>query len=236
MSITKNKLGKEVAALIHGQARSWAHVGWLLDQVDHEKYWARDAHSFSEWLKSLAPKIGMKEASLWRYLGAGRYYQTLRKNFQGRNLPLPPLAKLPDGISAEHLEILAKLERVVSKKDFEELGERILTGSVTRAELRKLWKAYRPILRGRTARGRGMTAPRLNPADPTQSTMQKEAKALTTLMSAGPEWTGINNPQFYYTMREVILPNVWGLERRVVFDPREGLRKRAVFDMLALIL
>src|SRR5215471_8241654 len=105
MAASKNKLAREVAALIKRQTHSWAEVGWILDQVEREKYWAGDAQSFSEWLKSFAPKIGMKEASLWRYLSASRYYRKLRKDFQGRNLPAPPLPKLPDTISAEHLEI-----------------------------------------------------------------------------------------------------------------------------------
>ena len=239
MSVSKNKaLEKEVAALIQRQMRSWAQVGLILDRVEREKYWARDAPSFSEWLKSFAPRIGMKEASLWRFLGASRYYQKLRKHLAGRNVPFPPLARLPGTISAEHLEILSKIERVLPKKDFEKLGERVLTGNVTRNELRELWKTYRPILAGRTARGRGMTAPHLNPADPTQSVMQMEAKALTTLMAAGPKkWTGFENPQFYYPIRQAILPNDGRLPRSVIFDPnpKVGLIKRPILDMLALV-
>jgi len=132
------------------------------------------------------------------------------------------LEQLPDTISAEHLEILAKIERVVPKKLFKELGERMLGGSVTRSELRKIWQTYRPILAGRTARGRGITTPYVNPADRRQLEMQREATALTTLMAAGPEWTGIRDPQFYYTIREVMVPN-------------DGFKKHNAFDMLALV-
>jgi hypothetical protein len=236
MSVSKNKeLEKEVAALIQRQMRSWAQVGLILDRVEREKYWARDAPSFSEWLKSFAPRIGMKEASLWRFLGASRYYQKLRKHLAGRNVPFPPLARLPGTIGAEHLEILAKLERVVPKRDFEELSQRILAGNVTRNELRRLWKIYRPILTGRTARGRGVTAPRLDLADPTHLTEQTLAKAIATLIAAGPEWTGIKNPQLYHPMSEVILPSAEGLKRRFSFDPKKGPRKVPFFDVLALI-
>ena len=41
--------------------------------------------------------------------------------------------------------------------------------------------------------------------------------------------TGIQDPQFYYTMREVMLPKAVGLETRVICDPKAGLLKRAVF-------
>jgi hypothetical protein len=219
MSASKNKLARDVAVLSKRRKRLWAEVGSILDQVEREKYWAGQAQSFSEWLKSFALKIGMKEASLWRYLGAIRYYQKVRKHFRG-TVPFIPLAKLPERVSAEKLELLEKIERVVPEKLFNELGERVLAGSVTRTELDKIWKTYRRILKGRTKRGRGMTAPRINPADRTQVEMQSEATVLTTLMAAGPEWTGIKDPQFFHTIAEVI--------------PKAGPEKHA-FDMVALI-
>jgi hypothetical protein len=214
-------LANEVAALIRRQPRSWAQVSWVLDQVERAGYWEGRAQSFSEWLTSTAAKIGMKESSLWRYLSAGRYYQKLRKALQGGNVPCPPLEKLPETISPESLEILAKIERVAPKKLFEDVGERVLGGSVTRHQLREIWQTYRPVLEGRTARGRGMAAPRINPADERQREMQKEATALTTLTSAGPEWTGIKDAQFYRTIGDVTVP-------------KAGPEKHG-FDMLALV-
>jgi hypothetical protein len=214
-------LANEVAALIRRQPRSWAQVSWIVDQVERTGYWEGRAQSFSEWLTSTAPKIGVKDSSLWRYLSAGRYYQKLRKTLRPRNIRCPPLEKLPATISPESLEILAKIERVVPKKLFEDVGERVLGGSVTRHGLREIWQTYRPVLEGRTARGRGMTAPRINPADERQLEMQKEATALTALMSAGPEWTGIKDAQFYYTIGEVTVP-------------KAGPEKHG-FDMLALV-
>ena len=214
-------LANEVAALIRRQSRSWAQVSWVLDQVERTGYWEGRAQSFSEWLTSTAPKIGVKDSSLWRYLSAARYYQKLRKTLRARNIRCPPLEKLPATISPESLEILAKIERVVPKKLFEDVGERVLGGSVTRHGLREIWQTYRPVLEGRTARGRGMTAPRINPADERQLEMQKEATALTTLMSAGPEWTGIKDAQFYCTIGDVTVP-------------KAGPEKHG-FDMLALV-
>jgi hypothetical protein len=214
-------LANEVAALIRRQPRSWAQVSWVLDQVERTGYWEGRAQSFSEWLTSTAPKIGVKDSSLWRYLSAGRYYQKLRKTLRARNIRCPPLEKLPATLSPESLEILAKIERVVPEKLFEDVGERVLGGSVTRHGLREIWQTYRPVLEGRTARGRGMTAPRINPADERQLEMQKEATALTTLMSAGPEWTGIKDAQFYCTIGDVTVP-------------KAGPEKHA-FDMLALV-
>jgi hypothetical protein len=217
----RKALANEVAALIRRQPRSWAQVSWILDQVERTGYWQGRAQSFSEWLESTAPKIGVKPSSLWRYLSAGRYYQKLRPVLRARNIPCPPLEKLPETVSPENLEILAKLERVVPRKPFQHLGERALSGSVARHELRDIWKTYRHVLEGRTARGRGTAKPRVNPADARQIEMQRQATTLTTLMSSGPQWMGIDNPYFYYAMSEVSIP-------------KAGPKKDG-FDMLALV-
>jgi hypothetical protein len=229
MHFPNKKLEKEVAALIQRPTSSWAVIGLILDRVEREKYWARDARSFSEWLRSFAPKIGMKETSLWRYLGATRYYRKLRKDGS------PSLARIPKDVSAENLELLEKLERVVPEDEFEAMAKRVLAGEVERNELRELWRTYRPILRGRTARGKGVIVPRIDPKDREQLMDQKEAWALTTLMAAGPEWTGIEHPDFYKCVREVILPRWPGVEPRHVYDPKEGVRYRPVVDMLAVV-
>jgi hypothetical protein len=235
MYFPNKKLGKEVAALIERPTTSWALIGLLLDQVERNKYWARDAQSFSEWLKSFAARIGMKESSLWRYLSASRYYQKLRKDLNLRKIRSPSLAGLPESVSAENLELLEKLERVVPKKEFEGVAERVLAGDLKRNELREHWKTYRPILLGRTARGKGVIAPRIDPTDREQLMFQGEARALSALMRAGSQWTEIRDPESYYAMREVILPKAEGLETRVIKDPKKGLLRRAVFDMLAVV-
>ena len=213
MPFPNKKLQKEIEKVVQRRTSSWTLIGRILDQVDHEKDWAYNARSFSEWMKSFALSIGMNESSLWRYLSAIRYYDKLRNDLNLRK-------ELPD-CSAESLELLEKIERVVPKKEFEEVAGRVLGGGVKRNELRELWKTYRPILTGRTARGKNVIAPRVDPMDREQRILQTEARVLTTLMAAGPEWTGLHDPQFYHPMREVVLPRGTGLQ-----TPR--------FDMLAI--
>ena len=128
MYFSNKKLEKNVAALVQRRTSSWALIGMILDQVDREKYWARDARSFSEWMRSFAPRIGMNESSLWRYLSASRYYQKLRKDLDlGKDRSL---ARLAESVSAENLELLEKLERVVPE-------ERIRGGSWACARRRR---------------------------------------------------------------------------------------------------
>ena len=101
----------------------------------------------------------------------------------------------------------------------------MLGGDVKRNELRELWKTYRPILTGRTARGKNVIAPRVDPMDREQRIFQTEARVLTTLMAAGPEWTGLHDPQLYHPMREVRLPRGVGLETRATLDMLAIARK-----------
>jgi hypothetical protein len=222
MSISKNKtLTNDVAALLEGNARSWPETSSVLDRVERTRYWEGRAQSFSEWIALVAHRGGTNESILWRYLGAGRYYRKLRKSLKRRGIVCPPLERLPETISPENLEILAKIERVMPKRAFEEVGERVLGRSITRDELRELWATYRPVLTGRTARGRGTATPRIDPKDAGQLAQQKKAATLTMLMSAKPTWTGIDDPYFYYAMRDVAIPAA-------------GPKKYA-FDMLALV-
>jgi hypothetical protein len=234
MSRPDTQLEKEIAALNHRPMVPWAKVGALLDRVDREKFWARDARSFSEWLKSFAPKIGVNESSLWRYLRASRYYEKLQKELAVSD-NFSPSPRLHASVSAENLEILQKLERVVPKGEFDALAGRALHGVATRSELRELWKTYREIL-GRNARGRGVTPSRVDPANVVQRGMQMEAKTLTTLMSASPKWTGVEHPEFYRVITRAALPEGADDEARGIFDGDDSdFLAPDPFDVLALI-
>jgi hypothetical protein len=232
MSLFNKQLEKKIAAL-HGRSTvPWSTVGLLLDEVDRERFWARDARSFSEWMKSLAPRMGVNESSLWRYLAASRYYQKLQKEFAGIDR-VPTSQQLPVSISAENLEILQKLERVMQPKEFKELAGRVLHGGVTRGELRELWQTYRDILAPPTARGRGAVPPRVDSGNLDQ--LQREARTLTTLLNASSDWTGVTRPEFYRTVRDAPLPAEVGLEARGYIKEDTEFQERAVFDMLALV-
>jgi hypothetical protein len=234
MSLPTTQLEKEIATLNQRSTVPWATVGALLDRVDRERFWARDARSFSEWLKSFAPKIGVNESSLWRYLRASRYYEKLQKELAVSDR-VSPLPRLPASVSAENLEILQKLERVVPKGEFDALAARTLHGGATRSELRELWKMYRDIL-GRNARGRGVTPPRIDPANVAQRGMQREAKTLTTLMSASPKWTGVEHPEFYRVITRAALPKAVGSEADGIFEGDDtDFLNPDPFDVLALI-
>lgn len=221
-----NALTDELAALSRGEPRSWAQVSHLLDQAEQTGYWKNEAKSFTEWLKSLAGSFDLKESTLWRYLTAGRYYVQLRETLAGRKISCPPLEHLSDKVSPENLELLSKLARVAPNDVLQRLAEQVINGSITRAELRTTWQAYRPVLGGRTARGGGVLAPRINLKDRTQFDSLMEAMVFTTLSSDGAGWTGIANPDLYELFMQVHPEYAGRRSTYRIFDALAVVRER----------
>lgn len=200
--IIKN-IDRDLAALEKGEARTWAQLAMLLDQVDSSGYWRTSSGSFTEWIKAVSPSLKLKEASLWRYLTAARYYQELRKTLTEKNVDIPQLDELYVNVSPENIEILSKLSRVTSDDIFLRISKQVVAGTITRAELRETWVAYRPALLGKTARGKGVEVPKINRADKKQYSSMLEAQVFTTLSANKSEWTGIKSPERYQLFMHV---------------------------------
>lgn len=223
-SHTARHIDRDLAALAKGEARSWAQIGKLLDQVDHSGYWRTSSGSFTEWLKAISPSLKLKEASLWRYLTAARYYQEMHKILIDKSIAIPPLDELFDKVSPENIEILSKLSRVTPDDVFLRLAQQVVAGSITRAELRETWLAYRPVLEGRTARGKGVAVPKINPADSFQSDSMLEAQVFMALSNSGAEWTGIERPDRYELFMQVSPELSPDVRQRFTFDAVAAVR------------
>lgn len=197
--------------------RPWAEIGAALDQVEKEKAWETAAGSFSSWLQQLAVQLGLKKASLWRYLSAVRFYEQLRAELADRNIDLPLREALPTSVSAENIELLAKLYRVLDKNEADTLVQRTLKGTVTRDELRHHWQAYRLALGGRTARGIGALVPSVDPTDSGSAHSILRAKLLSSIRNGGAGWTGISDPDLFK-----IFPKVesWFYDRSIKAETR----------------
>jgi len=197
------QLTADLSALRRNEARAWGQIGHLLNKVEQSGYWRNDAHSFTEWVTAQSKAFGLKKGTFFRCLTAGRYYEVLRKKLVNEKNNVPLLDKLPDSVSPENLELLSKLERVTPPDLFQDLARKTLSSTITRTELRTIWQAYRPILAGRTAQGRGVSAPQFNPADRRQYASLLEAQVLTALTSRSTGWSGIKSPALYEVFMEV---------------------------------
>jgi len=190
-------ISKGLQKLAHGESMPWTELSCLLDQVDKTGYWEQTANSFTDWLKSNAEKLGNKESTLWRYLVVGRYYHDLREQFARVQLEYPPLLELPKHVSPEKLELLSKLGRVAPKDFFEKLIYDVLDNEVTRDDIREQWKAFRPALMGKTARGRKVEAPTVNINNEDEFKTVTEAIIINSLKSLGSEWLGSTKALMY---------------------------------------
>lgn len=185
----RRSLADREAAFRRGDPATWGQIGQWLNEVERTEYWQGRTKSFTEWLKSSAPDLKLKEGSLWRYLTASRYYSRLREQLQAEGFDCPTIETLPDTVSPESLELLSKIGRVVGQQTFRDLAIGVLSGEVSRAVLRRRWQAYRPVVvesRSRRHRGR----PSYDPTDARQSESMLLATTRVTLDAEALRWAG----------------------------------------------
>jgi len=200
---TAKQIEKELAAIENGKSHSWGELSLLLNSIEKTGFWHRNADSFTEWIDKNASMFGVKPPMLWRIVTAGRFVQQIRNHLLTKNIQVPDLEELPDSVSAENVELLAKLERVLPEEAFANYAQKVFFGKVKRAELRSAWQSFRPTLGGKTARGRGVAPPRLNPKNPDEYKSLMEAFVLDALKSAGPAWSGAPAKSYYQVFLHV---------------------------------
>jgi hypothetical protein len=204
------------------QAQSITHSRWgdlaaYLLQTEKTASWRKTHASFSSWLAHLAQSLDRSEATLWRALAAGRYYNALRQASKKRGITLPVLGAPQLAASPEAIELVAKISRAAPTEVAQQITEKVVAGAISRRELRTYWETYRPVLDGRTARGRNVTAPRFNPSRIDMVSSRLEADCIAGLIHAGGAWLGVAEPRLYKVIpfRERMLP---GLDVRSVPD------------------
>lgn len=222
-SLAPNEISDEIASVSSASVVSWTRIGALIDRVDREEYWRSESSSFTEWVKSFAAKLGLKDGSVWRMLTASRFYIKLQADLSTHGFPAPSLNDLDDSVSPEKLELLEKISRVADRNVTVPLSIRVIDDSITRTAIRSIWEAYRPVLAGRTARGRGTYVPRIDESDVRQFDSLMEARVMLALQEYGPRWTGS------------IHPNIYKLFRYVRLQVNSDKYKMIEFDVVAVI-
>ncbi|PLX85592.1 MAG: hypothetical protein C0617_03595 [Desulfuromonas sp.] len=213
------KIKNELLAIEGGEPTHWAKIGRLLDAIEKTEFWRAEAKSFTEWLRSHASMFGVKEATLWRYLSAGRYIEELEGKyplFLGRDDL--PIEELLGGVSPENIEILSKLSRVAPEDVWGPLVQKVIEGSITRGEIRSLWKTFRPVLEGRTARGKGVSAPKFDSKSERQTGKLTEAMIRNALLKSSGEWTGAGPKEFFTILPDVELKSEAPITLRRAID------------------
>ena len=213
----KGKIEKLLPHL--GERLNWAEVGELIDLVDEAKAWRDASGSFTEWLEGLGSKLNVKTGTLWRCVRAYRFFEgSLSVVLRNQGLAFPTAADFAARVSAENLELLEKLSRVLDAQKFEDLVRRLLDGSLGRAELRKLWGGYRGALEGRSARGRGSPTPKVNLADSNQRLLVLTGDVAACLVKQPSVLACPEEPRAVRVLQSMAIPDGGAVGGTVEFD------------------
>jgi len=177
--------------------REWISIAMYILDVDQNATWSKTHRSFTEWLVDLSSKLSLNESSLWRYYRAGKYYQKLLDKLHLAGVDAPSFPSLSKKVSPENLEILEKIERAVPNDFFFDIASRVIKCTIKRDKLRSIWTVYRKVLAGKTARGLGVSIPRMDHTNRIQVIKVKEAQVQTALNTKGKEWIGCETPNIY---------------------------------------
>ena len=181
-----------------GGLPQWGKIAADLLRVQHSEDW-REAgfSSFSLYLGQEAKKLNRGKSALWRMISAGEFYTKLLKKLDPQGDRLPSLTDPELSASPESLELLEKIGRVAPSEIMEPLEVRTLDGTISRRELRDIWESYRPLLEGRTKRGRGVPVPQINRKSPRINLSLAEAHVLTQLLRLGSIWLSSGSMDLY---------------------------------------
>lgn len=159
--------------------------------------WSATHPSFSSWVADLALSLKRSEATVWRALSAGRYYNELRAEFGARGVELPRLGSTQLAATPESLELADKISRVAPAELVQQITQKVVEGKISRRELRTYWETYRPVLKGLTARGRNVEAPRFNPRSIDMLSSRLDADCIAGLIQEGAAWLGVAKAHIY---------------------------------------
>lgn len=135
---------------------SWGRIGARLIAEEQRDARGNDSGSVAEWIAEKSREYGVSPQSLWRYRSAAKFYNEQRALHQRKGVRLPALEDVAPTVSAEAIELLSKMIRIVPVDVLEPMERRILEGTIKKKEVQAAWAAYAPLLQGRSARGRGV--------------------------------------------------------------------------------
>ena len=152
MTIEPPKILDKIIQLLMRADRDWVSVGRLLEEGIEQKTWDTLFGSTRQAIVKISEQTNVKPASLWRFLTSVRIYDQLEDLFSHHSIPFPALTS---SSSAENIELLGRLRRVMPMASLLPAAVAVLENRMSRGALRNLWNDYKPVMQGKTVRGRG---------------------------------------------------------------------------------
>ncbi|KAA0874786.1 hypothetical protein [Nitrincola tapanii] len=133
---------------------SWPMIGQAIRRLELLGY-PKQRSGGQHWLEQLVEPIGIKRTAAWRYRAIAKDWPWLRRELLKQAIDAPVLDQLEPTVSAEQVEILIRVVRATPPEIWKAVAERVLHRAISLREIRCIWSHHRPVLRGKTARGRG---------------------------------------------------------------------------------
>ena len=175
----------------------------MLLRFEQTGEWKEYAKSFSAYITSLSAQSKKSRSVFWKLLVAGKTYNSLHAEFDPKAKTFRRLEEVRHSPSPASLELLDKISRVAPEHVVKELREKTLKAEVGRDYLLTIWTTYRPLLAGKTKRGRGALAPRFDGEDESLEIPLFEANALALFKRAMPESLGMARTPYLYRVMSV---------------------------------
>jgi len=193
----------EIKAIVDGEPKAWPQISALMHAVYETRYWESVADSFSHWLVQFSEQTGLSKASVWRYFSVGKKYKSIKRSAELHGQKYPDLEDLQNHVSAENLELLEKISRVVEQDEIYPMMHEIVAGTMRRKEMRDRWNAFKPALEGQTARG-NIDTPKVNKKNRDQVLAVEKGRIVEALRKTGPSWLGLTDPEYFRLCTDTI--------------------------------
>lgn len=186
------EIEKELQTLLLDNRASWVRIYELIHEVEIHQLWKRAersggmlCRSFTQWVRSLASRVGVHESVLWARKRAGEIYQeySRREAETGRKpTDLHQVTVSPDNL------ILA--DRIAQNDDRmkDQLIRRIVEGDLRRGDLKAAWSAVKTEKAALGIRATRANGYELLPEEPTPAKKEPSVTAadlMLQLRSAG---------------------------------------------------
>lgn len=127
----------------------WVRTAMMLRFVQKNAKWPFEgANSYTEWLALNAGSLGAGLTMLRIYGWMAEYYEKdLRPKLQMWGFHAPPFEDLPEYVGPEILADLRKISRAGVTDIEKKYAERVMQGTVRRAEIREAWGACRKMVK-----------------------------------------------------------------------------------------
>lgn len=168
--------------LLASRRGSWIEVGLLLNKIEADGVWKKDAHTYTQWLEKFSSQNKIAASTLWRYKATVRLGMNLF--YMNNDTPDEDISNTLENYSPETLELLGKIEKKASFEVYQPFADAVVNKSITRKELRDAWL----LIRTKPEQSMSSERSRLNSPAFQRLKFETRKSLLANLLRHTPQW------------------------------------------------